>query len=230
MKILAIDDDEQIRRLFALALANAGWTVVLAADGEAGLRAARDERPDVVLLDLNLPDRSGGELLAELRAWSSVPVVVVSVRDAADDIAGLLEAGADDYIVKPFHTAVLIARIRAVHRRGAPDADADGRIRLGRLTIDPGLHAVAVDGDPVRLTPTEFSILAQLAKYPGKIVTRGRLLKEIWGPAGEAEEGSLRVHIASIRKKIEADPSAPSLLVTEPGVGYRLALEPRDRS
>jgi len=224
MRVLIIDDDEQIRRLLSLALSNIGWIVDEAPDGETGLRAAAGGRPDVILLDINLPDMAGGAVLAAIRAWSMVPVIVVSVRDSETDISGLLNAGADDYVVKPFHTGELVSRMKAVRRRSAPESMH--AFRSGSFEVDFERHRVSVGGVESRLTPTEFSILELLVRHPGKIVTRSRMLKELWGPMGEVEEGSLRVHIASLRKKIEPSPSTPRIIVTEPGIGYRLALEP----
>jgi two-component system KDP operon response regulator KdpE len=223
-RILVIDDEAQIRRLLEITLSNLGWDVFSAPTGLEGLEAARGSKPDLILLDLNLPDMSGAELLSRLREWSSIPVIIVSVRDAERDIVGLLDAGADDYVVKPFYTNELVARIEAVHRRRMPDREPV--FRSGRLEVDAERREARVAGELVRLTPTEYAVLDILIRYAGKIVTRERLLKEVWGPAGEAEEGSLRVYINALRKKIEVDPAAPSLIVTEAGVGYRLETLP----
>jgi len=223
-RVLVIDDEAAIRRLYEIALSNLGWEVSQAATGFEGLEAARGFKPDVVLLDLNLPDMSGSELLERLRGWSSVPVIVVSVRDSEADIVRLLNGGADDYVVKPFYTNELVARIEAVQRRRMPDADPI--VRTGRLELDLSRREVVAAGERVRLTPTEYSVLEILARHSGRIVTRDRILREIWGPAGESEEGSLRVFINALRKKIEADPARPELITTEPGVGYRLEVLP----
>ena len=222
-RILVIDDEAQIRRLLEIALSNLGWEVLSASDGATGLETARGAKPDIVLLDLNLPDLSGAETLRRLREWSTVPVIVVSVRDSERDIVELLNAGADDYVTKPFYTNELVARIEAVHRRRMPEREPV--FRSGRLEVDASRHEARVAGELVRLTPTEYAVLEILVRYAGRIVTRERLLKEVWGPSGEAEEGSLRVYINSLRKKIEADPAAPKLIVTEAGVGYRLEVE-----
>jgi two-component system, OmpR family, KDP operon response regulator KdpE len=227
-RILVIDDEAQIRRLLEIALSNLGWEVFSAPAGLEGLEAARGAKPDLILLDLNLPDMSGAELLRRLREWSSVPVIVVSVRDAERDIVELLNAGADDYVVKPFYTNELVARIEAVHRRRMPEGEPV--FRSGRLEVDAERREARVAGELVRLTPTEYAVLDILVRYAGKIVTRERLLKEVWGPAGGAEEGSLRVYINALRKKIEADPAAPVLIVTEAGVGYRLEVAPAPSS
>ena len=219
-RILVIDDEAQIRRLLEIALSNLGWEVFSAPTGLEGLESARGTKPDIILLDLNLPDMSGADLLARLREWSSTPVIVISVRDAERDIIGLLNAGADDYVVKPFYTNELVARIEAVHRRRMPEREPI--FRSGRLEVDAGRREARVAGELIRLTPTEYAVLDILVRYAGRIVTRERILKEVWGPAGESEEGSLRVYINALRKKIEADPATPALIVTEAGVGYRL--------
>jgi two-component system KDP operon response regulator KdpE len=223
-RILVIDDEAQIRRLLEITLSNLGWEVFTASTGLEGLEAARGAKPELILLDLNLPDMSGAELLVRLREWSTIPVIIISVRDAERDIVELLNAGADDYVAKPFYTNELIARIEAVHRRRMPEREPI--FRSGRLEVDAERREARVAGDLVRLTPTEYAVLDILVRYSGRIVTRERLLKEVWGPAGEAEEGSLRVYINALRKKIEADPSAPVLIVTEAGVGYRLEALP----
>jgi len=223
-RILVIDDEARIRRLLEIALSNLDWEVFSSATGGEGLESARGVKPDLILLDLNLPDLSGSEVLARLREWSSIPVIIISVRDAERDIVALLNAGADDYVVKPFYTNELVARIEAVHRRRMPGREP--LFSSGRLGLDAERREVRVAGEPVRLTPTEYALLDILVRYAGRIVTRERLLKEVWGAAWEAEEGSLRVHINALRRKIEADPSAPELIRTEAGVGYRLELLP----
>jgi two-component system KDP operon response regulator KdpE len=223
-RVLVIDDEAAIRRMLEIALSNLGWEVSQAATGLEGLEAARGFKPDVVLLDLNLPDMGGSELLERLRGWSTVPVIVVSVRDSEADIVRLLNEGADDYVVKPFYTNELVARIDAVQRRRMPDADPI--VRTGRLELDMSRREVLVSGEAVKLTPTEYSVLEILARHSGRIVTRDKILREVWGPAGDAEEGSLRVFINALRKKIETDPAKPELITTEPGVGYRLEVLP----
>jgi two-component system KDP operon response regulator KdpE len=224
MRVLVVDDEPQIRRLLEIALGGRGWEVFSAASGFEGLQAAGACKPDVVLLDLGLPDMGGDAALARFREWSTVPVIVVSVRNAEADIVSLLEAGADDYVSKPFYTNELIARIEAVHRRRAPDREPV--FSSGRLMLDRGTHEVRVSGELARLTPTEYAVLEMLARNAGKIVTRERLLREVWGPSGESEDGNLRVYVNALRKKIEADPGKPALLVTEMGVGYRLMTLP----
>jgi two-component system KDP operon response regulator KdpE len=220
-RLLVIDDEAQIRRLLAIALSARDWEVFEAPTAFEGLQGIQAAKPDVVLLDLNLPDMTGLEALRQLREWSTVPVIVISVRNAEADIVALLNAGADDYIVKPFYTNELIARVEAVARRRMPTLEPV--FESGRLRFDVEKRLVRAGGEELHLTPTEYSVLEILVRYAGKIVTRERLLKEVWGPAGGAEEGSLRVYINSLRKKIEADPSRPALILTEAGVGYRLA-------
>jgi two-component system KDP operon response regulator KdpE len=203
-RLLVIDDEAQIRRLLE------------------GLQAVQAAKPDLILLDLNLPDMSGLEALRQLREWSSVPVIVISVRNAEADIVALLNAGADDYIVKPFYTNELIARVEAVHRRRMP---GPGPVfESGRLRFDAERRRVEVGGEELHLTPTEYSVLDILVRYAGKIVTRERLQREVWGPASENEDGNLRVYVNSLRKKLERDPARPELIVTESGVGYRLSV------
>jgi len=223
-RVLVIDDDPRIRRLLELALGGRGWEVETSPSGAEGLEAARGLKPDVVLLDLNLPDIDGVELLGRLRSWSSVPVIVLSVRDAEQDVIALLDAGADDYLVKPFHTGVLAARIDAVQRRRAPGGSSP--FRSGKLEFDGMSRSVRLDGAELHLTPTEYSVLAELVRYAGRIVTRERLLREIWGPAGESEDVNLRVYIRSLRRKLERDAAAPELITTVTAVGYKLEVLP----
>ncbi|MCE5255574.1 MAG: response regulator transcription factor [Spirochaetaceae bacterium] len=223
-RILVIDDEASIRRLLEISLSSIGWEVFQASSGFEGLEAVRGYKPDVVLLDLNLPDMKGSEMLYRLRSWSSVPVIVVSVRDSESDIVQLLKAGADDYVVKPFYTNELIARIEAVQRRRITTADVV--FRSWKLTVDLSSRKVLVRDEVIHLTPTEYAVLALLVQYAGRIVIREFILKEIWGPAGPSEEGNLRFYINSLRKKIEDDPSNPILITTETGVGYRLETLP----
>ena len=220
MRALIIDDEPHIRRLLAIAFGSKGWEVFEAPNGFEGIQLVMGAKPDIVLLDLNLPDMNGIEVLRELRAWSSIPVVIISVRNAQDDIIDLLDAGADDYIIKPFYTDEVLARLSAVCRRRWQDSGAV--YRRGQLEIDPSRRLVRRAGQEIHLTNTEYAVLEILLQYAGKIVTRDKLLREVWGPAGEMEEGSLRVHIRALRRKLENDDEHPTFIVTEPGVGYRL--------
>lgn len=223
-RILVIDDEASIRRLLEISLGSIGWEVFQASSGFEGLEAVRGYKPDVVLLDLNLPDMKGSEMLYRLRSWSSVPVIVVSVRDSESDIVQLLKAGADDYVVKPFYINELIARIEAVQRRRTTASEEV--FKSGKLSVDLSNRQVTVGDETIHLTPTEYALLALLVQYAGRLVTREFILKEIWGPAGQGEEGNLRFYVNSLRKKIEEDPSTPLLVTTEAGVGYRLELLP----
>ena len=224
-RLLVIDDEAQIRRLIEIAFGSRDWEVFEAPAAFEGLQAVQACKPDVVLLDYNLPDMPGLEALGRLREWSTVPVIVVSVRNAEADIVGMLNSGADDYIVKPFYTGELIARVEeAVHRRRMPELEPV--FRSGRLVVDAAHRRVEAGGEELHLTPTEYSVLEILVRHSGRIVTRDRLLREVWGPAGEGEDGNLRVYVNSLRKKVEVDPSRPVLIVTESGVGYRLSLLP----
>jgi two-component system KDP operon response regulator KdpE len=225
-RLLVIDDEAQIRRLLEVAFRAKDWEVYEAPAAFEGLQAIQAVKPDVVLLDLNLPDMSGLEALKRIRGWSTTPVIVISVRNAEADIVTLLNSDTDDYIVKPFYTNELIARVEAVHRRRMPELEPV--FRSGRLLFDSEHRRVEAGGDELHLTPTEFSILEILVRFAGKIVTRERLQREVWGPAGENEAGNLRVYINALRKKIELDPARPALIVTESGVGYRFSLLPAE--
>jgi len=221
MRALVIDDEARIRRLLVISLGGKGWEVFEAPNGFEGIQTIISAKPDVVLLDLNLPDMSGAEVLGKIRDWSSVPVVIISVRNSLEDIVALLDAGADDYIVKPFYTDELLARLSAVCRRKVPEAGI--KYTRGSLKIDLETRQVIRAGENVHLTNTEYAVLEILLQHAGKIVTRDKLLREVWGPAGETEDGSLRVHIRALRRKLEEDDEHPELIVTEPGVGYRIA-------
>jgi two-component system KDP operon response regulator KdpE len=220
-RVLVIDDEPQIRRLLSISLGKKGYDVSEAASGFEGIQSIQTVRPDLILLDLNLPDIEGSKVLAEIRSWSSLPVIVLSVRDRGSDIVSLLDAGADDYLTKPFNVEELLARMNVALRRSRPDI-RETAFSSGGLVVDFEEREVRVDGREIRLTPTEYAILAYLARNGGRIVTRSQLLRELWGPLAEAEAGTLRVHVSSLRKKIEKDSSMPEYLVTEPGIGYRL--------
>ncbi len=220
MRILVIDDEPQIRRLLSIALGTRGWTVFEAASGFEGIQQFMAAKADVVLLDLNLPDMEGAAVLTEIRKWSSTPVIVLSVRESQEDIVNLLNLGADDYLTKPFYTNELTARIEAVYRRRTPQVDR--KYRHGELLVDLDSRQVLRGTTEVHLTVTEFALLELLLRNAGKIVTREMLLKELWGPGADGEEGSLRVHIRALRRKLESDPEHPSLIHTEPGIGYRV--------
>jgi len=220
-RVLVIDDEPQIRKLLRISLEKKDFLVYETSTGFEGLQSIQSVRPDIILLDLNLPDMEGSKVLAELRAWCSIPVMIISVRNLEGDIVSLLDGGADDYLIKPFNVEELVARMNVALRRTRPEL-SEKVVRCGDLQVDLDAHRVTVEDQEVHLTPTEFSILSYLAKNHGKIVTQTQLLKELWGPLADVEEGSLRVHISSLRKKIEKDTSRPKYLKTEIGIGYRL--------
>jgi two-component system, OmpR family, KDP operon response regulator KdpE len=218
---LIIDDEVQIRRLLRLTLEAHGYKVYEAADGQTGLLEAGQRRPDVVLLDLGLPDLDGLTVLKRLREWSRAPVVVLSVRDREEDKIAALDHGADDYVTKPFSTGELLARLRVAqrHTRPAPEAAV---FRSGEVEVDFVRRVVSRGGREVKLTATEYSLLALLARHAGRVMTHRQLLKEVWGPNAVEHTHYLRVYVAHLREKLEADANLPQLLITEAGVGYRL--------
>jgi two-component system KDP operon response regulator KdpE len=218
-RVLVVDDEAPIRRALQIGLGAQGYEVLIAADARTALDACREDAPDVVLLDLGLPDRSGFDVLRELRGWSEIPVIVVSARHGSTDKVDALDLGADDYVTKPFGMEELMARLRAAVRRSG----ATERVVTDHFVVDLGARQVIRDGVPVRLTPIEWALLAALVSRPGRLVSRERLLHEVWGPAYEEETNYLRVHMANLRKKLEPDPSRPRHLLTEPGMGYRFA-------
>jgi two-component system KDP operon response regulator KdpE len=218
---VAIDDEVQIRRLLRICLERNDFKVYDASDGEEGLRQILNVKPDLVLLDLGLPDMDGKDVLSSLREWSSIPVIILSVRNTEDDIVALLNAGADDYMIKPFNTGELIARIRVALRHRNPEP-ADQVFSTGSLTVDLGSREVKVEGEETKLTPTEYALLRLFIQHAGKVLTHQQILREVWGPNTQEEYNYLRVYITQLRKKIEINPARPQLLLTEPGVGYRL--------
>lgn len=221
IRILTIDDEKQIRKLLRIGLTAEGFEVSEAPGAEEGLDAVVKIKPDVVLLDLNLPDGYGLDLLKRIREFSDVPVIVLSVKDKEADKIELLEAGADDYITKPFGMGELLARIRAILRRNTVPSTLPV-FRAGALEIDFSSREVLAGGENIHLTPTEYNLLSLLARHAGKVVTTQQIMREIWGPGLSAETGYLRVYITMLRKKIETRPDEPELIVNEPGVGYRL--------
>jgi two-component system KDP operon response regulator KdpE len=221
-RILVVDDEPQIRRFLRASLPQQGYALVEAATGaEAQAQFAR-EKPDLVILDLGLPDCDGLDVLAHIRAHGLTPVLVLSARE---DVAGkviALEAGADDYVTKPFDMAELVARLKAALRHGIQTAGAEPVFRAGALMLDLVHRKVEVSGQDVKLTPKEYDVLCFLARHAGKVVTHHQVLREVWGPAHAEDVQYLRVLMRQLRRKIEADASNPQLLLTEPGVGYRL--------
>jgi len=222
--VLIIDDEIQIRRLLRVTLEGNGYRVFEAASGQEGLVEAAQRRPDIVVLDLGLPDMDGLTVLQRLREWSEAPVLVLSVREGEEDKVGALDCGADDYMNKPFSTAELLARLRAARRRAQPVAD-NAVFHSGSLQVDLSGRLVTLKGKEIKLTPTEYSLLRLLVRNAGKVVTHRQILKEVWGPNYAEQTHYLRVYMAHLRGKLETDPSRPELLLTEPGVGYRMKAE-----
>ncbi len=224
-RILVVDDEAAIRRLLATVLESSGFVVHLAENGSLGLAAAAAVRPDLILLDLGLPDLDGVEVIRRLREWSPAPIIVLSVREREDDKVAALDAGADDYLTKPFGVPELLARIRGSLRRIVGQAP-EPVFRSGGLEVDLARRVVRVADQEVQLTPTEYEILRILVTHAGKVLTHRQLLSRIWGSSHLEQPHVLRVNISNLRHKIESDPSRPSLLLTESGVGYRLRAEP----
>jgi two-component system KDP operon response regulator KdpE len=220
--VLIVDDERAIRRFLRSTLEAQGYAAVEAATGAEGLRAVRHHRPDLILLDLGLPDRDGLALVPELRALTDAPLLVLTVRDAEASKVRALDAGADDYVTKPFGAPELLARMRAALRHRVQAQGGRPRVEAGPLAIDLVYRRVTRDGAELRLAPKEWAILEQLAIHAGKVVTHGRLLRKVWGRDTETEQQYLRVYVRQLRQKVEPDPNRPSVLVTEPGVGYRL--------
>jgi len=219
-RVLIIDDELSIRR-FLQTILEGEFTLHLAEGGHAGLAAAAATKPDVILLDLGLPDLDGIEIIRRIREWSAVPIIVLSVRDREADKVAALDAGADDYLSKPFGVGELLARIRAALRRSLHQTP-EPVFTSGDLVVDLTLRRVTVNGDEVQLTPTEYDILRLLVFHAGKVLTHGQILKQVWGIAYLEQPHVLRVNISNLRRKLEPDPSRPRYIITEPGVGYRL--------
>ena len=219
--VLVVDDEPQILRALGVILRNAGYEVATAATKSEALDAVSVRPPDAMVLDLVLPDGSGVDVTSEVRTWSSLPIIVLSAVGDEREKVRALDVGADDYITKPFGTEELLARLRAVLRRATDERD-EPVLSVGALAIDLADRRVTRDGEEIHLTPIEFDIVRELAHHPGKLVTQRQLLQAVWGPGYDLETHYLRVHVAHIRAKIEPDPSHPSYVVTEPGVGYRL--------
>ena len=220
MKILIADDDPQILRALRITLSARGYDVDTAADGREALKLATDGHPDIIVLDLGMPGLTGIEVIEAVRAWSSVPILVVSGRSDSLDKVEALDAGADDYVTKPFAADELLARIRALGRR-TPTAVDEPVVTFGDVSVDLAAHVVTRAGATVRLTPTEWRLLELLVRNPDRLVTRETLLTEVWGPQYTTDTGYLRLYLAQLRKKLEAEPSSPRHLLTETGMGYR---------
>ena len=226
-RVLVVDDELAIRRFLRASLPAQGYQIFEAESGEQALRAVATERPDLIILDLGLPDLDGVEVTRRLREWSRVPVLILSVRGHEDEKIAALDAGADDYLTKPFGIGELLARMRVAMRHAAQPAE-DPVVTVGDLTVDVARRLITVGGREIALTPVEYSLLRALAVHAGRVMTHGQLLREVWGPGYASDGNLLRVNISKLRHKIEPEPARPQYIVTEPGVGYRLR-EPSDR-
>jgi len=221
--VLVVEDDEAVRRFLRTVLAGHGHTVVEATTVATGTDQLRKSRPDVILLDLGLPDGDGVRLLTEMPGDEPrIPVIILSARGQEGDKVIALDSGADDYLTKPFGAGELMARMRAVMRRGGVAEHVSEVIQIGSIQIDQPRHEVVIDGKPVHLTPIEFKLLLELARHPGRVLTHRQLLRDVWGPNAVETSHYLRVHVAALRRKIERDPAQPRWLLTDAGVGYRL--------
>ena len=230
-RVLVVDDEHSIRRAVGRALTARGYDVQLATDGEEALSMAAAFQPDLVVLDLNLPALDGLSVCRQLRVWSPVPILVLSVREDEADKVAALDLGADDYLTKPFGIDELLARVRALLRRaGAQGAPKPVRFRTDELEIDLDTSSVTRAGAEVRLTKTEWALLTELCQHPGKLLTHRWLLERVWGPGYAEDVDVLRVFISQLRKKLEQDPARPKLIATDPGIGYRWLLRPTDET
>jgi two-component system, OmpR family, KDP operon response regulator KdpE len=225
--LLVVEDEIPMRRFLRVSLASHGFRVLEAATAREALALASGHNPDLVILDLGLPDGDGLELTRNLREWSAAPIIVVSARGREDDKVSALDAGADDYLTKPFGVNELLARIRVGLRHSSQRAAgaSEPQLTVGTLTIDLARRRVERDGREIRLTPIEFKLLALLARNAGRVLTHRQILLDVWGPAHAGQAHTLRVHMADLRKKLEPEPARPRLLLTEQGVGYRMADE-----
>jgi two-component system KDP operon response regulator KdpE len=217
---LIIDDEVQIRRLLRVVLESENYQVREAKTGQEGLTEIAHRRPDIILLDLGLPDMDGIAVLKRLREWSETPVLVLTVRDDEQEKVAALDGGAEDYVTKPFSTPELLARLRAAQRKTRP-AEEISVFKRGDLVVDLTSHVVTRAGHEIKLTATEYALLRLFARHPGRVLTHRYILREIWGPKSEEHRQYLRVYVTHLRQKIESDPANPSLVITEPGIGYR---------
>jgi two-component system KDP operon response regulator KdpE len=226
-RVLVVDDEPAIHRFLAPALVANDYEVLRSDTGAGALKRIASDAPDVVVLDLGLPDIDGKEVISRVRQWSDVPIVVLSARDREAEKIAALDAGADDFVNKPFGVGELMARLRTALRHRMQQAGETPVVRIGALEIDAPRHRVTRDGMEAKLTPKEFDLLAFLARHAGKVVTHKHILNAVWGPAHEHDTQYLRVYVGQLRQKIESNPAEPSVVLTEPGIGYRLA-EPKD--
>jgi two-component system, OmpR family, KDP operon response regulator KdpE len=223
-RVLVVDDEPQIRRFLRASLHAQGYEVEEASDAREAILQATSHPPDVMVLDLGLPDRDGIEVIRQIREWSQLPIIVLSVRNREQDKVDALDAGADDYVTKPFGMAEFVARIRASLRNRLAEQAPDPVLKTGGLVVDLARRLVSVDGHEVKLTPNEYDVLRVLTVNAGKVVTHSQLLSAVWGPADVDQTHYVRVYVGQLRQKIETDPSQPRYILTEPGVGYRLVV------
>jgi len=227
MRILIADDDPQFLRALRITLGARGYEVLLARDGQHALEMAIDHKPDIILLDLGMPRLDGVKVIEAVRGWSSAPILVISGRSGSAEKVEALDAGADDYVTKPFSMDELLARIRVLTRRiGQDEVDEEPIVAFGSVWVDLAAHTVPRDGANVRLTPTEWRVLELLIRNEGRLVTRQTMLSQVWGSEHVTDTGYLRLYISQLRKKLEPEPSRPRYLITDAGMGYRLVLDP----
>lgn len=224
LRVLVVDDERAIRRYLHAALNAQGYTVYEASGGKEALNMVVANRPDLIILDLGLPDIDGVEVTRELREWTLIPIIVLSVREQESDKIAALDAGADDYLTKPFNSGELMARMRAALRHSM-QSSAEPVFKMENLNVDLTKRMVKVDGEEVSLTPTEYDLLRILVQNAGRVLTHRQMLRQVWGTAYESEAHLLRVNMSNLRRKIEPDPTRPRYIITEPGVGYRLRAE-----
>jgi len=221
--ILVVDDESQIRRFLRISLESNGYRVHEAITGTEAINQAGLLRPDLIILDLQLPDMNGLEVLRRIREWNKVPIIILSVQDADGDKITALDAGADDYLTKPFSVGELLARLRVAQRHSLPEGE-EAIFRTGKVAVDLSRRTVKFDNELVKLTPTEYALLKLLIMHAGKVLTHRQILREVWGPAYVDETHYLRVYMGQLRQKLEVDPTRPQIFITEPGVGYRLVV------
>lgn len=224
-KILVVDDEAPIRKFLHISLEAAGYQIIETENGAGALRLLEAETPDLLILDLGLPDEDGQEIIVAIRARSMVPIIVLSVRNAETEKIRALDAGANDFVSKPFATGELLARVRAILRFVSDAPGTTGMLECGPLRVDLEGHRVSLNDETVKLTPREYDLLVLLMRHPGKVLTHATLLREIWGDTHEADTHYLRIYVRQLRKKLGDDPLSPRFIVNEPGVGYRLAFE-----
>jgi two-component system KDP operon response regulator KdpE len=220
-RVVVVDDEPQILRALSINLRARGYDVRTAASGAEALTVAASHKPEIVVLDLGLPDMDGTEVIAGLRGWTSVPILVLSGRSDSSDKVEALDAGADDYVTKPFGMDELLARMRAMVRRAGQVGEDEAAVTFEETTVDLAARRVVRDGSDVHLTPTEWHLLEVLVRHPGRLLSQRQLLDEVWGPGYESAQGNLRLYMGQLRRKLESDPARPRHLVTEPGMGYR---------